>query len=176
MISIFFSPIFASFPPWSTGPALIIVGSMMTSSIRNINWDYPGDAIPSFITLAVMPFTYSIAYGVIGGIVSYIIINGFVYIMDKISGGRIQPDYSAREDWWSAVFAKSFTPHWIRYLRGKVTGKPISWHDDDYDFEDDTNPHPELDNQSIPDDATTHDPDTFRHPGLENYDKQELHY
>ncbi|CAO3598012.1 unnamed protein product [Absidia cylindrospora] len=176
MISIFFSPIFASFPPWSTGPALIIVGSMMTSSIRNINWDYPGDAIPSFITLAVMPFTYSIAYGVIGGIVSYIIINGFVYLMDKISGGRIQPDYSAREDWWTAVFAKSFTPHWLRYLKGKVTGNPISWHDDDYDFEDDTNPHPDLDHQSIPDDATTHDPDTFHHGGMENYDKQELHY
>jgi xanthine/uracil/vitamin C permease (AzgA family) len=32
----------------------------MTSSVRNINWDYPGDAIPSFITMAVMPFTYSI--------------------------------------------------------------------------------------------------------------------
>lgn len=96
-ISIFFSPIFASFPPWSTGPALIIVGSMMTSSIRNINWDYPGDAIPAFITLAVMPLTYSIAYGVIGGILSYIVINGFVYIVDVLSGGRIKPDYSQRE-------------------------------------------------------------------------------
>lgn len=96
-ISIFFSPIFASFPPWSTGPALIIVGSMMTSSIRNINWDYPGDAIPAFITLAVMPLTYSIAYGVIGGILSYIVINGFVYLVDIASGGRLQPDYSLRE-------------------------------------------------------------------------------
>ncbi|CAO3632338.1 unnamed protein product [Cunninghamella blakesleeana] len=136
-ISIFFSPIFASFPPWSTGPALIIVGSMMTSSIRNINWDYPGDAIPAFITLAVMPLTYSIAYGVIGGILSYIIINGFVYLVDIASGGRVRPDYSQREDWWTDVFSRSFIPHWMRYIYGKMTGNPISWHEDEYDFEDD---------------------------------------
>lgn len=44
-ISIFFSPIFASFPPWATGPALIVVGSMMATSVRNINWDYPGGTL-----------------------------------------------------------------------------------------------------------------------------------
>ncbi|KAI9317270.1 permease family-domain-containing protein [Dichotomocladium elegans] len=133
-ISIFFSPIFASFPPWATGPALIVVGSMMTTSIRNINWDYPGDAIPAFITITVMPFTYSIAYGLIGGIISYIVINGIIYIIDKISGGRVRPDYSLRENWWTAAFSKSFVPHWIRYLHGKTTGKPIPWHEDEYDF------------------------------------------
>lgn len=42
LVSIFFSPIFASFPPWATGPALIVVGCMMTTSVRHINWDYPG--------------------------------------------------------------------------------------------------------------------------------------
>ncbi|ORX45109.1 hypothetical protein DM01DRAFT_1328748 [Hesseltinella vesiculosa] len=135
-ISIFFSPIFASFPPWSTGPALIVVGSMMCSSIRNINWDYPGDAVPAFITLSVMPFTYSIAYGVIGGIIAYIVINGIVYIVDKISGGRVRPDYSKREDWWTNVMGRSFVPHWMLFIKGKVTGNPISWHDDSYLFSD----------------------------------------
>ncbi|RCI00977.1 hypothetical protein CU098_011556, partial [Rhizopus stolonifer] len=135
-ISIFFSPIFASFPPWSTGPALIIVGSMMTSSVRNINWDYPGDAIPSFITMAVMPFTYSIAYGVIGGILSYIIINGVVFLVDRISRGRVHPDYSSRENWWTAVMSRSFVPIWIRYLIAKMRGQPFDWHqDDEYEFE-----------------------------------------
>ncbi|KAI8358575.1 permease family-domain-containing protein [Blakeslea trispora] len=133
-ISIFFSPIFASFPPWSTGPALIIVGSMMTSSVRNINWDYPGDAIPSFITMAVMPFTYSIAYGVIGGIVSYIIINGVVFIVDRITGGRVHPDYSTRENWWTAVLSRSFVPLWLRYVMAKIRGQPFDWHQDDFEF------------------------------------------
>lgn len=135
-LSIFFSPIFASFPPWATGPALIIVGSMMTSSVRNINWDYPGDAIPSFITMAVMPFTYSIAYGVIGGIFAYIIINGMVLIIDKASGGRIHPDYSQREDWWTAVMGRSFVPLWIRFLIAKSRGQEFDWHQDEFD--DDT--------------------------------------
>ncbi|KAI8366336.1 permease family-domain-containing protein [Choanephora cucurbitarum] len=143
-ISIFFSPIFASFPPWSTGPALIIVGSMMTSSVRNINWDYPGDAIPSFITMAVMPFTYSIAYGVIGGIISYIIINGVVYIIDRITGGRVHPDYSTRENWWTAVLSRSFVPLWLRYVMAKIRGQPFDWHQDEYDFEDDNAAHAQM--------------------------------
>ncbi|KAI7872421.1 permease family-domain-containing protein [Spinellus fusiger] len=135
-ISIFFSPIFASFPPWSTGPALIVVGSMMTSGIRNINWDYPGDAIPAFITLTVMPFTYSIAYGVIGGIISYIVINGFVYLLDKASFGYIRPDYSMREDWWSSVLDRSFAPLWMRYIAAKIRGQPFDWYQDEDEFEE----------------------------------------
>ncbi|KAI9355850.1 permease family-domain-containing protein [Pilaira anomala] len=140
-ISIFFSPIFASFPPWATGPALILVGSMMTSSVRNINWDYPGDAIPAFITLAVMPFTYSIAYGIIGGIFAYIIINGIVLIIDKVSGGRIHPDYSQREDWWTAAFSRSFMPLWIRFLIAKAKGNEFDWKQDDIIDDDNVSQH-----------------------------------
>lgn len=109
----------------------------MTSSIRNINWDYPGDAIPAFITLAVMPFTYSIAYGVIGGIVSYVLINGFAYLLDKISRGRVHPDYSLREEWWIAAFSRPMTPLWIRYLMAKSRGeKDFNWYQDENDYED----------------------------------------
>lgn len=144
-VSIFFSPIFASFPPWSTGPALIVVGSMMLSGVRNINFDYPGDAIPAFITLAVMPFTYSIAYGVIGGIISYIVINGFVYIVDKLSRGRIRPDYTLREDWWTVALNHSFAPLWMRYLMSKFRGEQnFDWHQDEiYDDEEETKEHDE---------------------------------
>lgn len=53
-VSLFFAPIFASFPPWSTGPALILVGSMMIQNVVNINWGYIGDAVPAFLTMAVM--------------------------------------------------------------------------------------------------------------------------
>ncbi|GBB85696.1 hypothetical protein RclHR1_12180005 [Rhizophagus clarus] len=90
-ISIFFAPIFASIPPWATGPALIVIGSIMARSVRNINWDYIGDSIPAFLTIALMPLTYSIAYGLIAGIGSYIIINTTVAIIDKLTKGNIQP-------------------------------------------------------------------------------------
>jgi len=49
-----------------------------------------------------MPFTFNIAYGIIGGIGSYIVINGFIYILDKASGGRIKPDESLREPYHPA--------------------------------------------------------------------------
>src|SRR3954471_21732522 len=79
-ISIFFAPIFASIPPWATGCTLIIVGAMMCKAAKDINWRYWGDSFPAFVTLAVMPFTYSIAYGLIAGIVSYIIINTIIWL------------------------------------------------------------------------------------------------
>ncbi|KAI9492059.1 permease family-domain-containing protein [Zychaea mexicana] len=136
-ISIFFSPIFASFPPWACGGALVIVGSMMTSSARNINWDYPGDSIPAFITIAVMPFTYSIAYGVVGGVIAYIVINTFVWVMDKITFGRLKPDYSQREPYWEVIRGQPFLPIYMRYLIAKIRGKPFNWHEDEHEFSDD---------------------------------------
>jgi AGZA family xanthine/uracil permease-like MFS transporter len=89
-IAIFFAPIFASIPPWATGCTLIIVGSMMVKAAAEINWSYMGDAIPAFLTITMMPFTYSIADGLIAGIVSYIFINTTVWLIEKASGGRRQ--------------------------------------------------------------------------------------
>jgi adenine/guanine/hypoxanthine permease len=64
------------------------------------NWNYPGDAIPAFLTIALMPFTYSIAYGLIAGIVSYMVLNTFVYILKVVSKGRIiPPNYDEKDDW-----------------------------------------------------------------------------
>ena len=80
-LGLLFAPIFTSIPPWAIGPALIIIGSFMVKSIEKINWDDPRVAIPSFITIIIMPLTYSIAYGVIGGIGSHIILKGSDYII-----------------------------------------------------------------------------------------------
>ncbi|KAG0241832.1 permease family-domain-containing protein [Mortierella sp. GBAus27b] len=124
-ISLFFSPIFASFPPWATGPALIVVGSMMVKSVRSINWDYVGDAIPAFLTIALMPLSYSIAYGLIAGIGSYAAINGFVYIVELISGGRIAPeDKDLREPWINQSFTwRNVLPPWMQKLVCKARGE-----------------------------------------------------
>ncbi|KAJ8097432.1 mfs agza xanthine uracil permease [Lipomyces tetrasporus] len=100
-ISLFFAPIFASIPPWATGSTLIIVGSMMMTAVAEINWTYFGDAIPAFLTIAVMPFTYSIAYGLIAGIVTFMILNTFAYVLDKLTNGRIVPDNYDKRDGWS---------------------------------------------------------------------------
>jgi len=65
LLSIFFAPLLASVPPWATGPALIIVGAMMMKGLVDIDWNNYGEAIPAFVTIALMPLTYSIAYGII---------------------------------------------------------------------------------------------------------------
>ncbi|KAF9927453.1 hypothetical protein FBU30_003252 [Linnemannia zychae] len=124
-ISLFFAPIFASFPPWATGPALMVVGSMMVKSVRSINWDYVGDAIPAFLTIALMPLSYSIAYGLIAGVGSYAAINGIVYILELVSGGRIAPeDKDLKEPWITEGFTWSnILPGWVQKLYCKARGE-----------------------------------------------------
>lgn len=70
-LSIFFAPILASIPAWATGGSLIIVGALMARSLVKINWGNPAHAITAFVTIMLMPLTYSIAYGLIGGIMTW---------------------------------------------------------------------------------------------------------
>ncbi|KAL4912909.1 hypothetical protein BDW62DRAFT_9725 [Aspergillus aurantiobrunneus] len=120
-IAVFFAPIFASIPPWATGSTLVIVGSMMMHATLEINWRYLGDAIPAFLTIAIMPFTYSIADGLIAGILSYILINGGVWVIAKLTGGRIVPPNREDEhDAWTWKIPGGFFPPWlVRAVRGK---------------------------------------------------------
>ncbi|MCX8058767.1 MAG: NCS2 family permease [Spirochaetes bacterium] len=73
-ISLFLSPLFLIIPPSATAPALIIVGFFMISSIKEINFNDYEVGIPAFLTLLMMPLTYSIAEGLIFGIISYVLI------------------------------------------------------------------------------------------------------
>lgn len=127
-ISIFFAPIFASIPPWATGCVLVIVGSMMVSAVTEINWKYIGDAVPAFITIILMPFTYSIANGLIGGVCSYILINTVVWIIEKASGGRIVPHNKAEKDPWTWKIPGGVLPGWMVRLS---KGKKDFWRADD---------------------------------------------
>lgn len=74
-LALFFTPLLASIPAWAVGPPLILVGVMMMRSVVEIEWDDMRQAIPAFITLMLMPLTYSIAYGLIGGIGTYIVLH-----------------------------------------------------------------------------------------------------
>ncbi len=74
-IALFFSPIFLAVPSFATAPALIIVGFMMMQSVTKIDFTDAQEGIPSFLTLIFMPFAYSIAEGIVFGIISYTGIN-----------------------------------------------------------------------------------------------------
>eukprot|EP00878_Enallax_costatus_P022083 GHUV01023416.1.p1 GENE.GHUV01023416.1~~GHUV01023416.1.p1 ORF type:complete len:311 (+),score=44.81 GHUV01023416.1:655-1587(+) len=68
LLSMFFAPLLSAIPPYATGPALIIVGGLMFSNARFINWENMNEAFPSFITIALMPLTYSISNGLLAGL------------------------------------------------------------------------------------------------------------
>lgn len=72
-LSLFLSPLFLSIPPSATGASLVIVGAMMVSPIKTIDWDDYSEAIPVFLTMIMMPFTYNIGYGIMMGVICYVL-------------------------------------------------------------------------------------------------------
>ena len=74
MLSLFLAPLFTMIPAQATAPALILVGLFMMSPIREIDFSDYTEAIPAFLTIVMMPFAYSIAQGIVFGMVSYVIL------------------------------------------------------------------------------------------------------
>ncbi|WP_270940362.1 NCS2 family permease [Romboutsia lituseburensis] len=85
LASLFFSPIFTAIPPQATGPVLILVGVLMASSVLEINFKDPTDAIPAFLTFVMMPLAYSIAEGIVFGIISYTILKFLCGQREKVN-------------------------------------------------------------------------------------------
>lgn len=94
-LSIFFAPIIASIPAWATGGSLIVVGSLMAKSLRKIKWHDPTHAATAFLTVTIMPLTYSIAYGLIAGIGTWMILQSTFWILSKFG---IDPPEFGPED------------------------------------------------------------------------------
>ena len=105
-ISIFFAPIIASIPPWATGGALIITGALMASSLGKIKWHDITHASTAFITLMIMPLTYSIAYGLLGGMLTYSVLNLTFHVLSLL--GIEKPVFNPPDDspWSSTVEAE----------------------------------------------------------------------
>lgn len=76
-VAMFLSPVAALIPGNATAAALIYVGVLMMGCVTNIDWQDPAVAVPSFLTVAVMPFAYNISYGIAFGIISYVLIKLF---------------------------------------------------------------------------------------------------
>ena len=74
LLGVFFSDVFIAIPPYATAPALMVIGAMMMRGVGDIKWDDIEIAIPAFLTIALMPFAYSIADGIAWGVISYVAI------------------------------------------------------------------------------------------------------
>jgi AGZA family xanthine/uracil permease-like MFS transporter len=73
-IAIIATPLVGFIPKVVIAPALIIVGIMMMESVTRINFSDYSEAVPAFMTIACMPFTYSISNGIFLGFLSYVLI------------------------------------------------------------------------------------------------------
>jgi len=118
-VSLFFAPIFASIPPWATGCTLVLIGWMMARCIVDINWRYAGDAIPAFVTLIFMPFSYSIAYGLIAGLMTYVALNGVTYVVKLVSFGRVTPADEDSREYWTWKPRGGQMPWFMRVAKGR---------------------------------------------------------
>jgi len=98
-VAMFLAPVAQLIPTYATATALVYVGVLMMSGVRNIDWDEPAKALPSFLTIAIMVLTYNISYGIAFGLISSVII--------KICTGKIKEIHVAT---WiiSLLFALTF--------------------------------------------------------------------
>jgi len=94
------APFIGIVPPAATAPALILVGSLMLASITEIHWHEPLVAVPAFLTLILIPFTYSIANGLGFGIIAWAILHLFA--------GKAR-----RQDWLLYLLAALFLARFI---------------------------------------------------------------
>ncbi|MGY1584535.1 NCS2 family permease [Streptomyces sp. MN13] len=73
-LALFFTPLLTIVPLQAAAPALVAVGFLMMTQVKQIDWDRYEIAIPAFLTIAVMPFTYSITNGIGAGFLAYVVI------------------------------------------------------------------------------------------------------
>lgn len=74
LVAVFFAPLVQIVPYEAAAPALVLVGFMMMTAIRDIEWNDFEIAIPAFLTVVIMPFTYSISNGIGAGFITYVLI------------------------------------------------------------------------------------------------------
>jgi AGZA family xanthine/uracil permease-like MFS transporter len=99
-VALFIAPFLGVLPAAATAPALIVVGSLMLSTISEIPWHDPLVAFPAFLTLIMIPLTYSIASGLGFGMIAY-------------AGLRLIRGHFRKEDWLLYVLAILFLLRFI---------------------------------------------------------------
>ncbi|MDR2304742.1 MAG: NCS2 family permease [Treponema sp.] len=74
LLALLFSPLFLLIPGAATAPALIFVGFLMMRPVVDIDFSDPTEGIPAFLAIVMMPFAYSIAEGIVYGVISYVVL------------------------------------------------------------------------------------------------------
>ena len=107
LVAMWFSPLASVIPAQATAPALVLVGFYMMTVARDIPWDDYEDAVPAFVTILVMPFTWSITNGIGAGFVTFSAI--------KLLGGS-----AARVHWMVYAASAAFVVYFSLPLLERV--------------------------------------------------------
>jgi AGZA family xanthine/uracil permease-like MFS transporter len=100
LVALFFAPLVGAVPSGATAPALILVGSLMMSHVGEIQWSESAIAIPAFLTIVMIPLTFSIATGLSFGFTAYALL-------------RLVKAGVKREDWLVYLLAALFVARFI---------------------------------------------------------------
>ena len=100
LCTLFFAPLVQAIPAAATAPALILVGGLMMGALAEVDWVDPLEAIPAFLTIIMIPLTYSIANGLAFGITSHAVL--------KLVRGK-----ATRSDWLVYVLSALFIARFI---------------------------------------------------------------
>jgi AGZA family xanthine/uracil permease-like MFS transporter len=106
LITLFFAPLVQAIPAAATAPALILVGALMVGAVAEVDWTDAAIAIPAFLTLIMIPLTYSIANGLAFGIVSHAVL--------KLVRGQAR----VKQDWLLFVLAALFIARFVYLAKG----------------------------------------------------------
>jgi AGZA family xanthine/uracil permease-like MFS transporter len=82
LLSVFVAPLVEAIPSEAAVPALVLVGFLMMQQVKGIDWDDLEIAIPAFLTIVLMPFTYSISVGIGAGFIAYVVV--------KVARGKVR--------------------------------------------------------------------------------------
>jgi AGZA family xanthine/uracil permease-like MFS transporter len=105
LLTLFFAPLVQAIPTAATAPALILVGALMMGALSEIDWADPMEAIPAFLTVIIIPLSYSIATGLAFGIISYAAL--------KLLRGQVKAS-----DWLLYLLAVLFVARFIYLAQG----------------------------------------------------------
>ena len=86
-IAMFLAPVAQLVPSYACAAALIYVGVLMMSNVKSIDWSDPSAAVPAFLTIAFMPMTYNISYGIAFGLLGYVFVKLFSGKVKEINAG-----------------------------------------------------------------------------------------
>lgn len=119
LLSIFILPIFAFIPSSAAAGALIYVGVLMMSQVKNIDFHDLRVAVPAFLTIIMMPLSYSITDGIGMGMISYVIINIICYVVDIIKYAVVKgknPEAAVKPKWPVSVVLAIITVFFLLYF------------------------------------------------------------